>query len=557
MGITHSMKDGQMEEVLDSGDKTTQAMREIEKNLARMEIHAKNAKESSERMNAQAEQTTKSIEHISDTLVIKSDAALYLFSEAMETLAVMVDELSYAVSNLKLDDVAQSLPKEVAPLLVPIIILLMIQATMNSRFGFLLSDDPAVKDTDANLSKVVTGFAILHVVVLSLVAIALVCEGIRQYYCVGAPAGLEEEETGEQEEFDEPAAEPLSPADEEVEDDAEGGRRISVLSQDPAKWDDEERHRNELLSIQVELAICKAKLKAITKGSVISDYRRDLSFLDDERNQAVMGKTRSTPGGAPLRMQRQNSALPMRKTATGGATPKRNQDSRRTSVEVAKDTFTVGIQDAPDLRPKLEPLSPSKEKEPEKEKEQEKEKKPPYPFLTKKPGAKGGRSASSEEGSESQTSSSSVAPGSSSSIDRKTRASIVGSSSGLKSILRDSGRASERFDSSGPSDSVKFGDREASKSQTAKGSQSAAAFKKRNSVVAGKMQKMSESLSKRGRADLTGFASSNATSIWQKRPSLNMSIGSLRRGSLSRSSQSSSASSEATASSAPKENPFG
>ena len=73
-----------MDHVLECGDNTTKAMREIERHLYKMEFHACLAKESSEHMNTKAEEVTKSIEHINDTLIVKSDAGLALFSETMD-----------------------------------------------------------------------------------------------------------------------------------------------------------------------------------------------------------------------------------------------------------------------------------------------------------------------------------------------------------------------------------------------------------------------------------------------------------------------------------------
>merc|ERR1719321_2432571 len=108
----------------------------------------------------------------------------------------------------------------------------------------------------------------------------------------------------------------------------------------------------------------------------------------------MIGKTRSTPGPVAKRVARQDSQLPANST-------KKRVSVTEQEKKASKDIkIGPGIQDTPE--PKLEPLCPQRKssmkvKETLKEPEEEKEKKPPFEFLTKKPGAKGGRSASYDD----------------------------------------------------------------------------------------------------------------------------------------------------------------
>lgn len=327
MRMHHRLPDGQLDYILESGDNTTRALRATERHLFKIEGHAQKAKESSEKLNRQADVATSNIEGLNDTLVIKSDAGLSLFSEALEAMAWFVDEVSEALESLRLNDVASSLPRDLLPLLVPIILLLLILICCNSHFGFLLANDPLVQESA--IDKVVQGFAILHVVTVCIVGLVLLVEFLQRFQV----------KTSEKEDSN---AEEVLLASGAAEDDGKSNGDnydsdidiedswglSSPFTQSFPLSSTHDFHKEEINRIEVQLAICRAKLQAASANSRIgvspSCSRQSSIHRSDGSRPSQLRKTLSSdpsytnklsreryPSGDSLLQHRRGRPLPL------------------------------------------------------------------------------------------------------------------------------------------------------------------------------------------------------------------------------------------------------
>jgi hypothetical protein len=193
MGVNHSMRKDQIEEVLTEFESTTMAIRGIEAKMSRVEGYVETVEERRSYFAMQTEEATDLIDKMTSSMNESSDTFLSYFTETLDHFADLIELLEETVHDLQLMNAPKELQKELGPLLVPSVVLVLIITASNVIFGFLVANDLDLteklsmesvfgKSTSEDGFNVLYLFAIFHVVLISLALIYLFLELCRRIY---------------------------------------------------------------------------------------------------------------------------------------------------------------------------------------------------------------------------------------------------------------------------------------------------------------------------------------------------------------------------------------
>eukprot|EP00747_Dinoflagellata_sp_TGD_P208444 gnl/TRDRNA2_/TRDRNA2_81935_c0_seq1.p1 gnl/TRDRNA2_/TRDRNA2_81935_c0~~gnl/TRDRNA2_/TRDRNA2_81935_c0_seq1.p1 ORF type:complete len:492 (+),score=58.06 gnl/TRDRNA2_/TRDRNA2_81935_c0_seq1:95-1570(+) len=213
MGINHSMNTDQVDLILGRMDETVGAVRGIENKFTKMEEHMQEARKNREALAANLEESTGIINNLVDNLNNKSDDAFRYVNEALDSFALIVEEFELSLANLGLHNTPKQIQRELGPLLVPAVVLVLIITVSNCIFGMMLASDEnvagllvgqdvAVQGLDASESvssrtfegearlnseelgkhNVLMSFAVFHIVLIGVAVIYIIADALLRQY---------------------------------------------------------------------------------------------------------------------------------------------------------------------------------------------------------------------------------------------------------------------------------------------------------------------------------------------------------------------------------------
>lgn len=235
MGINHSMNKVQVDTVLTKFEATTDAIKGIESKVMRVNEHVIRAQAQRAEIEKQAEAATSLMDGLTESVNSKSEIAVDYFLRTLDTFADLIESFEVSISDLGLLNAPREVQRELGPLLMPAIVLVITVTISNCVFGFLLAADVELAGTftlshegpegttEGEPTNILNLFAIFHVVLIGIAVAYLTFEAAKQA-CAGRKmyrrvkidraAMLQEESEEEGEGADEPAegqGEPASP----------------------------------------------------------------------------------------------------------------------------------------------------------------------------------------------------------------------------------------------------------------------------------------------------------------------------------------------------------
>lgn len=193
MGVNHSMNHAQVDQVLRQFEATTTAIRGIETKVGRVKGYIQGMQEQRVQLTRSAEAAKSLLDSVSTSLNERSDEVLDYFQQTLEAFAGPVEQLELTLFNLGLQDAPRQLQRELGPLLMPAVVLVVILTVSNTVFGFMLAADDKIartfsvegvagdKASEASASgvNVLNLFAIVHVASLGAAVAYILSERIR------------------------------------------------------------------------------------------------------------------------------------------------------------------------------------------------------------------------------------------------------------------------------------------------------------------------------------------------------------------------------------------
>lgn len=249
MGVNHSMRKDQIEEVLTEFESTTTAIRGIEAKVSRVEGYVRTVEDRREYFAGQTEEATDLIDKMTSSMNESSDTFLSYFTETLDHFADLIELLEETVHDLQLMNAPKELQKELGPLLIPSVVLVIIITASNVLFGFLVANDDELTDElslesvfgETNSEEgfnVLYLFFIFHVTLISLAILYLFFELCRKIYLDRSAAKRRRQEMSvyeidlqEDESSDELEPEDLHASEdiEEMKEDVEENQKESVM----------------------------------------------------------------------------------------------------------------------------------------------------------------------------------------------------------------------------------------------------------------------------------------------------------------------------------------
>lgn len=190
--MRHQMDKEQAEKVLSEFESTTAAIKGIETKIDRVQNYVRVAEDNRRNLAAQTDEATGLLDGMTTSMNVKSEEALEYLTGTIDTFADLMEILESTVVDLQLANAPKELQKELGPLLVPAVVLVLIITVSNCAFGFLLAGDPdlseALSPESVFLSEtddkrqglnVLSIFAIFHVCLLGACAFVLAMQFLR------------------------------------------------------------------------------------------------------------------------------------------------------------------------------------------------------------------------------------------------------------------------------------------------------------------------------------------------------------------------------------------
>jgi len=195
MGISHSVNRAQLDQVVLQFEATKTALKGIEIKSRRFKEHSQVTRNQLATTSRQVEGLSNMLDGIAVNANDKAELALDCVSEGLIMCADFLEPVEEMVDESRLSRVRKTLIKELGPLFVPTMVLILIITVSNCAFGFLLADDPSLServsllatfgdDTEGSQGyNLVRAFTIVHVVAIIIFFIMVVFEAVRRLKC--------------------------------------------------------------------------------------------------------------------------------------------------------------------------------------------------------------------------------------------------------------------------------------------------------------------------------------------------------------------------------------
>lgn len=146
MVVTHTVDKEQVNMVLHEFEETLQAIKGIEQKCSQVYTYVQAMQEQRLASEAKLQAAAEFVDNFSGQIEEQSDEVLEYCINALETFAGVAEQLESTVSRIRLQDFPRQLQREIAPMLVPAFVLVLIVTVSNCYFGFLLADDAVLSE---------------------------------------------------------------------------------------------------------------------------------------------------------------------------------------------------------------------------------------------------------------------------------------------------------------------------------------------------------------------------------------------------------------------------
>jgi len=145
MGVSHSLDREQMKQLVEAFRLTSTAMVQIEKRTRTFERYLNDSSKTQERLGDTAKEVVETIESLNNVMNEKGEAAHLSWNVLSQDTKHHANRALKVFANLKFDRISKEAPKELAPLMIPIFVFMLVLGISNSVFGFLLTSSDRIQ----------------------------------------------------------------------------------------------------------------------------------------------------------------------------------------------------------------------------------------------------------------------------------------------------------------------------------------------------------------------------------------------------------------------------
>lgn len=144
LGLSHTIDEEQVDMVLSRFEATTESIRGIEKKVERMSVHAVEAQEYHEKMATHLHRASVLVNRFDMSVHDQADSLGSYIDRTWDRLTALVEEFEICVGTLDISAANRQMLRELGPLLVPTVVLVVIITASNCYFGFAMANDPVL-----------------------------------------------------------------------------------------------------------------------------------------------------------------------------------------------------------------------------------------------------------------------------------------------------------------------------------------------------------------------------------------------------------------------------